>query len=140
MLASPKFGLHWDTLFIIPVVMVATAILGLLVALPSRRLIGDYLAIVTLFFRQFFVTVYQNGNRISFLGLTRGYDVTGGPNGIPNVDNWDLGGLKISSLQRLLLRRPRRLHARALRASISSTSRARGARGSRCARIRSPPS
>ena len=99
MLASPHFGLHWDTLLIIPVVVVATAILGLLVALPSRRLVGDYLAIVTLFFLQFFVTVYQNGNSISFFGLTRHLDITGGPNGIPNVDNFDLGGLKISSLQ-----------------------------------------
>jgi ABC-type branched-subunit amino acid transport system permease subunit len=98
MLASPKFGLHWDTLLIIPVVVIATALLGLLVALPSRRLVGDYLAIITLFFGQLFVTVFQNGNRISFLGLTRGYDVTGGPNGIPNVDNYDLGGLKISSI------------------------------------------
>jgi branched-chain amino acid transport system permease protein len=99
MLASPKFGLHWDTLAIIPVVGVATAILGLLVALPSRRLLGDYLAIVTLFFGQLFVTVYQNGESMSVLGFTRKYDVTGGPNGIPNIDNWDLGGLKISSLQ-----------------------------------------
>jgi ABC-type branched-subunit amino acid transport system permease subunit len=98
MLASPKFGLHWDTLFILPVVIVASALLGFLVALPSRRLVGDYLAIITLFFLQLFVTVYQNGNRISILGLTRGYDMTGGPNGIPGVDNWDLGGLKISSL------------------------------------------
>ena len=98
MLASPKFGLHWDTLLVIPVVMIATAILGLLVALPSRRLVGDYLAIVTLFFGQFFVTIVQNGNRISFLGLTRSYDLTGGPNGIPGVDNWNLGGLHISSL------------------------------------------
>ena len=92
MLASPKFGLHWDTLLILPVVVVATALLGLLVALPSRRLLGDYLAIVTLFFGQLFVTVYQNGNSIG------GKDVTGGPNGIPGLDNWDLGGLKISSL------------------------------------------
>src|SRR4029077_14768446 len=91
--------LDWNTLLIIPVVVVATAILGLLVALPSRRLVGDYLAIVTLFFLQFFITVYQNGNSISFLGLTRHLNVTGGPNGIPNVDNFDLGGLKISSLQ-----------------------------------------
>ena len=98
MLASPKFGLHWDTLAIIPVVVVATAILGFLVALPSRRLIGDYLAIITLFFGQLFVTVFQNGNRISFLGLTRGYDLTGGPNGIPGVDNFDLAGLKIDSV------------------------------------------
>ncbi len=99
MLASPKFGLHWDTLLIIPVVVVATALLGLLVALPSRRLLGDYLAIVTLFFLQLFVVVYQNGNQISVLGLTRKYDVTGGPNGIPNVDNFDLAGLKVSSVR-----------------------------------------
>jgi ABC-type branched-subunit amino acid transport system permease subunit len=99
MLASPKFGLHWDTLAIIPVVVVATAILGFLVALPSRRLLGDYLAIVTLFFGQLFVTVYQNGNRISFLGLTRSYDLTGGPNGIPDVDNYNLGGLHIGSVR-----------------------------------------
>ncbi|MDX6485675.1 MAG: branched-chain amino acid transport system permease protein [Gaiellaceae bacterium] len=98
MLASPKFGLHWDTLLIIPVVMIATALLGLLVALPSRRLIGDYLAIVTLFFGQFFVTVFQNGSKISFLGLTRPYDLTGGPNGIPNVDTWDIAGFKINSI------------------------------------------
>jgi branched-chain amino acid transport system permease protein len=98
MLASPKFGLHWDTLLIIPVVVVATALLGLLVALPSRRLVGDYLAIVTLFFGQLFVTVYQNGNQISILGFTRRYDMTGGPNGIPDVDNYDLAGLKISSI------------------------------------------
>jgi len=70
----------------------------LLVSLPSRRLVGDYLAIITLFFGQFFVTVVQNGNRISFLGLTRSFDITGGPNGIPDVDGWNLGGLKIGSL------------------------------------------
>ena len=99
MLASPKFGLHWDTLAIIPVVTIATALLGFLVALPSRRLLGDYLAILTLFFGQLFVTVYQNGNRISFLGLTRGYDLTGGPNGIPNIDNVDILGLRVSSVK-----------------------------------------
>ncbi len=38
------------------------------------------------------MTVYQNGESIF------GHDVTGGPNGIPNIDNWDLGGLKIASL------------------------------------------
>jgi branched-chain amino acid transport system permease protein len=99
MLASPKFGLHWSTLAIVPVVMIATAILGLLVALPSRRLLGDYLAIVTLFFGQLFVTVYQNGQAMSFLGFTRQYDVTGGPNGIPGVDNWHALGLTITSLR-----------------------------------------
>jgi branched-chain amino acid transport system permease protein len=100
MLASPKFGLHWDTLAIIPVVVVASAILGFLVALPSRRLLGDYLAIVTLFFGQLFVTVYQNGNQISILGFTRKYDITGGPNGIPDVDNYDVLGWNVNSVRK----------------------------------------
>src|SRR6185437_4476573 len=95
MLASPHFGLHWNTLAILPVVVVATAILGFLVALPSRRLLGDYLAIVTLFFGQLFVTVFNNGNRVSVLGFTRGYDVTGGPNGITNVDPYNAFGHSI---------------------------------------------
>jgi ABC-type branched-subunit amino acid transport system permease subunit len=99
MLASPKFGLHWDTVLVIPIVMVATAILGFLVALPSRRLIGDYLAIVTLFVLQLFVTVFQNGNQISILGFTRKYDVTGGPNGIPDVDNYDILGWNVTEVR-----------------------------------------
>jgi branched-chain amino acid transport system permease protein len=99
MLASPKFGLHWSTLAVVPIVMAATALLGFLVALPSKRLIGDYLAIVTLFFGQFFVTVYQNGEAMSVLGFTRKYDVTGGPNGIPGIDNWNAFGVEISSLK-----------------------------------------
>ena len=48
--------------------------LGLLLGLPSRRLLGDYLAIVTLFFGQAFVT-FANGTR------TR-KGLTGGANGI----------------------------------------------------------
>jgi branched-chain amino acid transport system permease protein len=98
MLASPMFGLHWDTLAAIPLVVAATALLGFLVALPSRRLVGDYLAIVTLFFGQLFVTVYQNGERMSVLGFTRGYNVTGGPNGIPNIDQFNAFGLRIGTL------------------------------------------
>ncbi len=99
MLASPKFGLHWSTLAVLPVVVVATALLGFLVALPSRRLLGDYLAIVTLFFGQLFVTVVQNGQAMSFLGFTRHYDVTGGPNGIPDIDPFNAFGGRISSLK-----------------------------------------
>lgn len=98
MLASPKFGLHWDTLAVIPLVVLATVLLGFLVALPSRRLLGDYLAIVTLFFGELFATVYQNGEHMSLLGFTRSYDVTGGPNGIPNIDQFHIGGARIGSL------------------------------------------
>ena len=99
MLASPKFGIHWSTLAVVPVVVIATALLGFLVALPSRRLVGDYLAIVTLFFGQLFVTVYQNGQAMTALGFSRQYDVTGGPNGIPNIDPFNAFGSSISSLR-----------------------------------------
>jgi ABC-type branched-subunit amino acid transport system permease subunit len=99
MLASSQFNLHWPTPAILVVVTIATALLGFLVALPSRRLVGDYLAIVTLFFGQLFVTVTNNGNRISVLGLTRGYNVTNGPNGIANLDPFHLFGHQLESLK-----------------------------------------
>jgi branched-chain amino acid transport system permease protein len=98
MLASPKFGLHWDTLAVIPIVVIATTLLGFLVALPSRRLVGDYLAIVTLFFGELFYTVYQNGQHMSLFGFGGAHDVTGGPNGIPNIDQFNVFGARIGTL------------------------------------------
>ena len=86
MLASPKFGIHLPTPGAVLAVVAGCVLVGFVVGLPSRRLVGDYLAIVTLFFGQLFVTVFNNGNRVSVLGFTRGYDVTGGPNGIANID------------------------------------------------------
>jgi branched-chain amino acid transport system permease protein len=80
MLDSDKFGVHLPTLVAVPVVVVLGAILGLLLGLPSRRLTGDYLAIVTLFFLQLFQTVTTNGDDVF------GHNVTGGPNGILRVD------------------------------------------------------
>jgi branched-chain amino acid transport system permease protein len=99
MFASSQFGLHWPTPVILIIVVPATILLGLLVGLPSRRLIGDYLAIVTLFFGQLFVTVVNNGNRISILGFTHGFNVTNGPNGITNVDAFHLFGHYLESLR-----------------------------------------
>jgi branched-chain amino acid transport system permease protein len=99
MLASSQFGIHWPTPAILVVVTAATVLLGFLVALPSRRLVGDYLAIVTLFFGQLFVTITNNGDRISILGFTRGYNVTNGPNGIANIDPFHLFGHQLESLQ-----------------------------------------
>jgi len=98
MLASAQFDIHWPTLAILPVVTLATVLLGFLVALPSRRLVGDYLAIVTLFFGQLFVTVTNNGESMSLLGLTKDYNVTNGPNGIANIDPFHLFGHDLESL------------------------------------------
>jgi branched-chain amino acid transport system permease protein len=85
-LDSDKFGIHLPTPLAILVVLVVGAVAGLLVGLPSRRLTGDYLAIVTLFFLQLFQTVMTNGDSV------RGHNLTGGPNGILNVDPFHLFG------------------------------------------------
>ena len=68
-------------------------ILGLLVALPSRRLVGDYLAIVTLFFGQLFVTVVEQRQpdldpRLHPTATTS----PAGRTGSPNIDPFHLFG------------------------------------------------
>lgn len=85
-LSSDQFGLHWPTLLTIPVVIVASILLGLLLGLPSRRLLGDYLAIVTLFFAQIFVVLTTNADRITLPWNDGPTDFTGGPNGITDID------------------------------------------------------
>ena len=104
MLSSNKFGIHWEAWLVIPLVVGISALIGLLLALPSRRLVGDYLAIVTLFFGQIFYVIATQGYRVSFLGLNKdlgfdraNWDLTGGPNGIANVDRLGAFGLTASS-------------------------------------------
>jgi len=65
--------------------LVAAAGLGLLVGLPSRRLIGDYLAIVTLFFAEAFVEFTTNVAPSKL----------GGPNGIVGIDPYTAFGHQI---------------------------------------------
>ena len=62
-LSSDLHGIHWPAEVTIPIAIVVSAVLGLTSALSSRRLLGDYLAIVTLFFGQAFVTFANNGER-----------------------------------------------------------------------------
>jgi branched-chain amino acid transport system permease protein len=97
MLSSNHFDIHLPSLVTLPVVLVGGALLGLLIGLPSWRLSGDYLAIVTLFFFQLFITVSTNGDDLF------GHNFTGGSNGIGGVDadvdplgffGWELPQLK----------------------------------------------
>ena len=69
---------------------------GLLVGLPSRRLVGDYLAIVTLFFGQAFVIFVNNANRIDFPFFGH-VDLTGGSNGLDNIDPLNFFGCKVNT-------------------------------------------
>ena len=80
-------GIHLPAVLAIPAVMAAAALVGLLVGWPSRRLIGDYLAIVTLFFGEAFV---EFTNNVAPKTL-------GGPNGIVGIDAIDLFGIKLTT-------------------------------------------
>ena len=85
-------GVHLPSLLSVPIVVVAAGLLGLLLGLPSRRLLGDYLAIVTLFFGQVFVELVTNLDRVTLPGADEPISLTGGPNGIPGVDPVSLFG------------------------------------------------
>jgi branched-chain amino acid transport system permease protein len=91
-LSSEHYGIHWPAAVTIPLVVVATALLGLVLGIPSRRLLGDYLAIVTLFFGQAFVVFVNAANP-----TVRGHGLTGGPNGIPDIDPQGLLGYELTS-------------------------------------------
>jgi branched-chain amino acid transport system permease protein len=88
-LSSEKFDIHVSSLAVMAIVVVLGAVVGLLVGLPSWRLSGDYLAIVTLFVYQIFISVATNGHDLF------GFDLTGGVNGIANLDPFDLFGRQI---------------------------------------------
>jgi len=88
LLASPKYDLHWQAELAIPVVMVGTALIGLILGFTSRRLLGDYLAIVTLFFGQAFVVFVNNANP---------HNITGGANGIAPTDPLSIFGYKLTT-------------------------------------------
>lgn len=83
---------NWPTWQTVPVVVAVTIVLGFLLALPSRRLRGDYLAIVTLFFLSIFNNFTSNGDRWDWLGLGGTHDVTGGTTGLIDTRPWRVGG------------------------------------------------
>ena len=97
-LSSGHFDVHLPTEVTLPVVIVASALLGLLLGLPSRRLLGDYLAIVTLFFAQIFVVFVNNADTLKIPGRDTTVDLTGGPNGVTSLDTFDLFGREAVSV------------------------------------------
>jgi ABC-type branched-subunit amino acid transport system permease subunit len=92
LVSSPHYGIHWSALVSIPIIVVSTALLGLLLGIPSRRLLGDYLAIVTLFFGQAFVVFVLAANP-----TVAGKGLTGGPNGIVDIDPLTFFGYELTS-------------------------------------------
>jgi branched-chain amino acid transport system permease protein len=80
-------GIHLPYWLSLPIVMIGAALLGLAVGLPSRRLLGDYLAIVTLFLGEAFVE-FTNNVAPSKLG---------GPNGITGIDPIRAFGVQLTT-------------------------------------------
>jgi ABC-type branched-subunit amino acid transport system permease subunit len=68
---------HFGAQYSIPIAVITCSLLGLFLGSSSRRLLGDYLAIVTLFFGQAFVV---------FTNSADPYGITNGSNGLANVD------------------------------------------------------
>ncbi len=64
-----------------------TALFGIIIGLPTLRLRGDYLAIVTLGFGEILPQVARNGD--SLFGT--GFNLTNGPNGITPLDSPGFG-------------------------------------------------
>jgi branched-chain amino acid transport system permease protein len=73
-LSSPRFDLHWNFWAIILVGMGLAMLFGFLVGVPSLRLRGDYLAIVTLAFGEIMRMTLNNWEWL-----------TNGPGGIPGI-------------------------------------------------------
>lgn len=74
LLSSPKFGLHWPFLVVVAISALIAMVAGFVIGLPTLRLRGDYLAIVTLAFGEIV--------RLTIVNLQ---DFTGGPNGITGI-------------------------------------------------------
>jgi branched-chain amino acid transport system permease protein len=75
-------GFHISIWILLALAGIVTAFTGVLIGLPTLRLRGDYLAIVTLGFGEILPQVARNGD--NFLGT--GFNLTNGPNGITPID------------------------------------------------------
>ena len=80
-------GFHVSLWLILLMAGAITALFGIIIGLPTLRLRGDYLAIVTLGFGEILPQVARNGD--NFFGT--GFNLTNGPNGITPLDSPGFG-------------------------------------------------
>jgi branched-chain amino acid transport system permease protein len=80
-------GIHVTMFLLLPLAGVITALAGIVIGLPTLRLRGDYLAIVTLGFGEILPQIARNGD--NFFGT--GFNLTNGPNGITPLDSPGFG-------------------------------------------------
>ncbi len=78
-----SIGIHLNFILILICAMIATSIAGMIIGLPTLRLRGDYIAIVTLAFGEIIGTLVVNGSSIHIWG---GQTLTAGNLGISSLD------------------------------------------------------
>ena len=83
---SAFWGLHFNFLIVLLLAIVATVTAGVLIGVPTLRLHGAYIGIVTLAFGEIVRQIVANGRDIELFGNP----LTGGPQGISAIDKIDL--------------------------------------------------
>jgi branched-chain amino acid transport system permease protein len=82
-IAAHEIGIHLNFILILGCAIIICAIAGALIGLPTLRLRGDYIAIVTLAFGEIIGTLAENGTSIHVGG---GQTLTAGNLGITAID------------------------------------------------------
>jgi branched-chain amino acid transport system permease protein len=80
-------GFHFSLWLVLLMAGIATAIVGVLIGLPTLRLRGDYLAIVTLGFGEIMPQIARNGDNL----FGTGFNLTNGTGGITPIDGPGFG-------------------------------------------------
>ena len=83
-------GIHLNFFLVLVIAMIIAAVLGAVIGLPTLRLRGDYIAIVTLAFGEIIGRIALNGDEISLGG---GHTLTAGQQAIAPVDQPFLPGV-----------------------------------------------
>ncbi|NMB44816.1 MAG: ATP-binding cassette domain-containing protein [Firmicutes bacterium] len=91
LLASPQFGIHLPFLVAAAASTTAAVLAAMAVSLPTLRLHGDYLAMVTLGFGQIVKILLNN--------MDRPINITNGPNGIVAIDPPRILGFTFGSME-----------------------------------------
>jgi len=80
-------GFHFSIWLVLLMAGIATAVVGVLIGLPTLRLRGDYLAIVTLGFGEIMPQIARNGDNL----FGTGFNLTNGTGGITPIDGPGFG-------------------------------------------------
>ena len=63
---SNLFGIHFNFLIVVVIAIIVCAVAGMIIGLPTLRLRGDYIAIVTLAFGEIIGRIVINGDQLHF--------------------------------------------------------------------------